>query len=174
MEKSNWKTLRPKFKTEELPVVEALEQLINASFEAELMIRSCLRQRDVKIEVVRTYKDKTGKSYQKAQKAAIEADYLTERATAFRQMKIELWSEVARLYGLYSGDPVKGVIVAYWLIKNKSVDDIVVYAKRDRTFVESTLKGLKVLFEKLTYCRELIPERYEKLLRKSSSNSDKQ
>lgn len=168
MEKSSRKKLAMRFVPKDLPIGEALDRIINTCFEADAMVVACLRQREVKLEVVRTYKNKQGKAYEKAQKAALEADRLTERANAFQTAKLKLWGDMVRLYTTYSGDSTKGIIIAYYLIKNYPTDTIAKYVKKPKDFVERTIDGLRTLIIDLTFCREYAPSDYEKLLKKSA------
>lgn len=145
----------------QIPVADALRHTFNALFEADIMISTCLREREVQMEIVRTYKDKNGRAYKKAQKAALEADRLDAHARKFRDLKLGLWGEMVRLWTVYTGDGTKGIIAAHWLCGKKSIEEIAKLTNKQKAFVTDTLTGIATFMLDLTYCREHLPATYK-------------
>lgn len=153
-----------KYKPDKHPLVNALISIQSALFEADMGITALLHEREVKLQIVRMNADKNGRAFQKAQKAALECDSITARAKSLRAEKIALYGDLAKLYGEYSGDAVKGVVVAEWLCKNLKPKQIAFRLRKPLDYVESTLFGLRQLFSDITELREAPSPAYKEFI----------
>lgn len=153
-----------KFGKADLPICKALLLLFDTLLEYDALILAVLKRRDVCVEKVRFYKDRNGRAFQKAQKAAVECDELTARAKSLRESKLALWGDLARLYAKYSGKVVKGAIVALWLCKDMDVDSIVHETKQPKFFVINTLYELRQLLCEIMEMRLNLPYDKQALL----------
>lgn len=127
------------FQAAKLPMADALYHIQLAMFELDTLLTATIALRDTKVQTVSAYKDANGKTFEKAQKAALEADKLTARANTLRNAKIALYGDLARLWGKYSGEPEEGPVVAYWLCKDYSPETIAQKTKTSLEFVNGVL-----------------------------------
>lgn len=154
--------LGSRFPPDKYEIVQALRSYQIVLYEADTLLNATLHEREIKLAIVNAYKDKKGKSFQKAQKAALECDELTERAKSLRDEKLALEGDVAKIWTKYSGSAIDGVIVSLWVCKGMTPMEIAIATHKTYEKVVSALYAFRNLLVELLRIQTEIPHGYKK------------
>lgn len=100
------------------------KRLGDALFELECMQIAYEADRALQISRIEQYKDSQGKTFQKAQKAAVKGDEDAARIIVIEQRKKKLLQSLSKVWALYTGNEVAGEIIAEYVKRKGDYEKI--------------------------------------------------